>query len=140
MHALSDSPFSKFDIAAFYDSVISGLTDAHEIRILCNMMISLFARRAPYETSLRLDEIAEQYSKIIHSKLKDTAVKQAVEKDNESKKSIIRTTASLRPIATHSTTRFNAYVEELLRGPWATELQSTGRLFEARNGQEPLEY
>lgn len=69
-----------------YDRVIAGLGDDHEIKVLCNLMVTKLINLDPGETVRRLDQIADQYRAILSVKLKDNSVKQEYEKDEDIKK------------------------------------------------------
>ena len=79
-----------------YDRVIAGLGDEHEIKVLCNLMITKLIKLDPEETVRRLDGIAEQFRAILSVKLKDNAVKQEHEKDNGMKQSAQKVSIMLK--------------------------------------------
>lgn len=85
-----ETAFSRLNIVAFYDRIIAGLQDEHDIRSLCNLMLTKLIVLDPEETSRRLDAIATCYRQIISIKLKDNAVKQEIEKQEEAVKSCLR--------------------------------------------------
>jgi cullin-associated NEDD8-dissociated protein 1 len=82
--------FSRINILDFYDRVIDGLKDEHDIRALCNLMLTKLVVLDPDETSRRLDAIADCFRTILSVKLKDNAVKQEIEKQEEASKSVLR--------------------------------------------------
>ena len=69
--------------------------DDNDIRSLCNLMVSKLIVIDPDETIRRLDAIAEAYRAILSTKLKENAVKQDVEKQEEGNKSVLRVTLLL---------------------------------------------
>ncbi|KAK1726579.1 TATA-binding protein interacting [Colletotrichum acutatum] len=95
LYALMETAFSRINNIDFYDRVVAGLKDDNDIRSLCNLMVSKLISLDPDETSRRLDSIAEAYRAILSTKLKDGAVKQDVEKQEEANKSVLRVTLLL---------------------------------------------
>ena len=90
-----ETAFSRISIIDLYDRVVAGLSDENDIRSLCSLMVSKLLYIAPEETTRRLDSIAEAFRKTLSTKLKDTAVKQEIEKQDEANKLVFRTTVLL---------------------------------------------
>jgi len=95
LYALMESAFSRIPVQEFYDRVISGLSDDNDIRSLCNLMISKLINLRPDEIMARLDVIAENFRKTLSTKLKENAVKQELEKQDEASKGALRVTLIL---------------------------------------------
>ncbi|OTA67945.1 TATA-binding protein interacting [Hypoxylon sp. EC38] len=95
LYALMETAFSRISSLEFYDRIIAGLNDENDIRSLCNLMLSKLIVIDPEETTRRLDTVAECYRKILSIKLRDGAVKQEVEKQEEAIKSVLRVTLLL---------------------------------------------
>ncbi|CZR56953.1 related to TBP (TATA-binding protein)-interacting protein TIP120 [Phialocephala subalpina] len=95
LYSLMETAFSRINILDFYNRVIAGLQDEHDIRALCNLMLTKLVILDPDETSRRLDTIAECFRKILSTKLKENAVKQEVEKQEEASKNVLRVTLLL---------------------------------------------
>ncbi|KAI1767464.1 TIP120-domain-containing protein [Hypoxylon sp. FL1150] len=95
LYALMETAFSRVSSLEFYDRIIAGLNDENDIRSLCNLMLSKLIIIDPEETTRRLDTIADCYRKTLSTKLKDGAVKQEVEKQEEAIKSVLRVTLLL---------------------------------------------
>ncbi|KOS16995.1 Cullin-associated NEDD8-dissociated protein 1 [Escovopsis weberi] len=95
LYALMETAFTRINIIDFYDRVVAGLKDDNDIRQLCNLMVAKLIVMDPDETVRRLDSIAEAYREVLSIKLKDNAVKQDVEKQEETNKSILRVTLLL---------------------------------------------
>ncbi|KAI1661127.1 TIP120-domain-containing protein [Daldinia decipiens] len=95
LYALMETAFSRVSSLEFYDRIIAGLNDENDIRSLCNLMLSKLIVIDPEETTRRLDAIAECYRKTLSIKLRDGAVKQEVEKQEEAIKSVLRVTLLL---------------------------------------------
>ena len=65
-------------------------------------------------TSTGLDSAAKPFEDVLKQKLKDSAVKQEVEKLAEMQRAALRTMASLLPLASETMTpRFNSLVDEI---------------------------
>lgn len=95
LYSLMDVAFSRINTLDFYDRIIAGLADEHDIRSLCNLMLTKLIVLDPEETSRRLDAIADRFRSILSVKLKDNAVKQEVEKQDEASKGVLRVTLLL---------------------------------------------
>ncbi|QPG97138.1 hypothetical protein C2857_005839 [Epichloe festucae Fl1] len=95
LYALMETAFTRINNIDFYDRVVAGLKDDNDIRQLCNLMVTKLIVIDPDETARRLDSIAEAYRGVLSVKLKDNAVKQDVEKQEEAKKSVLRVTLLL---------------------------------------------
>ena len=78
-----------------FDRVITGIEDEHEIKVLCNLMLTKLIVLDPDETSRRLDAIADHYRAILSFKPKDNAVKQEIEKAAEASSSVLKVTVLL---------------------------------------------
>ena len=85
-----ETAFSRINVIEFFDRVVAGLYDEPDIRSLCNLMLTKLVVLDKDETSRRLDAIADAFRKILSTKLKENAVKQEIEKQEESVKSVLR--------------------------------------------------
>lgn len=90
-----ETAFSRISIISLFDRVIDGLGDDHDIRAMCNLMLTRLAYVAPEETVRQLPNIADKYRVILSTKLKDNAVKQEHEKQEDANKSVLRATLLL---------------------------------------------
>ncbi|PHH92250.1 hypothetical protein CDD83_8269 [Cordyceps sp. RAO-2017] len=95
LYALMETAFTRMNNIDFYDRVVAGLKDDNDIRQLCNLMVTKLVVIDPDETARRLDAIAEAYRGVLSVKLKENAVKQDVEKQEEANKSVLRVTLLL---------------------------------------------
>jgi cullin-associated NEDD8-dissociated protein 1 len=95
LYALMETAFTRINNIDLFDRVIAGLKDDNDIRQLCNLMVTKLIVIDPDETTRRLDSIAEAYRGVLSIKLKDNAVKQDLEKQQEANKSILRVTLLL---------------------------------------------
>ena len=78
-----------------FDRAIAGLEDEHEIKMLCNLMLTKLVILDPDEIQRRLDQIAEKFRVILNFKPKESSVKQEVEKASEEGKSALKVTVRL---------------------------------------------
>ncbi|PBP18191.1 TATA-binding protein interacting [Diplocarpon rosae] len=90
LYSLMETAFSRINIVDLYDRIIAGLQDEHDIRSLCNLMLTKLVVLDKNETGRRLDSIATCFRAVISLKLKDNAVKQEIEKQEEAVKSCLR--------------------------------------------------
>ncbi len=90
-----ETAYSRISIIDLYDRIVAGLSDDNDIRALCNLMVSKLVFIAHDETGRRLDAMADAFRATLSTKLKDTAVKQELEKQNEAIKSVLRVTLLL---------------------------------------------
>ncbi|KAI3321718.1 TATA-binding protein interacting [Xylariaceae sp. AK1471] len=90
LYSLMETSFSRISSPEFYDRIIAGLDDNNDIRALCNLMLGKLIVIDTEETTRRLDTIAQCYRKTLSTKLKDGAVKQEHEKQEEANKSVLR--------------------------------------------------
>lgn len=90
-----ETAFSRISIIDLYDRIVAGLSDDGDIRALCNLMVSKLVVIDPDETTRRLDSIATAFRTTLSTKLKDTAVKQELEKQDEANKAALRVTLLL---------------------------------------------
>ncbi|KAK0257330.1 hypothetical protein B0A54_07272 [Friedmanniomyces endolithicus] len=92
LYALLDTPASRqrLDISAFYDRILAGVTDEHEIKILCCLVLSKLLVITPAESTRRLDVLAQHFRAVLAFKPKENAVKQELEKLAEEQKAVVK--------------------------------------------------
>lgn len=91
-----ETAFTRISIIDLYDRIVAGLGDEDDdIKALCNLMVTKLIFLDPDETSRRLGPMAEAFRKTLSKKLKDSAVKQEIEKRDESNKAALRVTLLL---------------------------------------------
>lgn len=114
-----DGAYTLINPVDLFDRVVEGLEDEHEIKVLCNLMLTKLIVLDPEETVRRLDSVAERFRTILAFKPKENAVKQEVEKANEASKGVLKVTVLLQnafPVAASSATdlqgqTWKAYME-----------------------------
>ncbi|CAK3799702.1 cullin binding [Lecanosticta acicola] len=92
LYALLESPASRqrLDMTSYFDRVIAGISDEHEIKILCCLVLSKLLTVAPQESARRLEVLAQQFRIVLAFKPKENAVKQELEKLAEEQKAIVK--------------------------------------------------
>ncbi|KAF1346242.1 armadillo-type protein [Delphinella strobiligena] len=103
LYALMETTFSRISIPAFYDRVIAGIADEHEIKILCCLMITKMITLVPEETVRRLTDLATAFRAILAFKPKDNAVKQELEKLGEHNKAITKVALAINKTSPQET-------------------------------------
>ena len=78
-----------------FDRVIVGLNDEHEIKMLCDLMLTKLCLLDPDETFRRLDSIAEKFRLVLSVKPKENSVKQEVEKVAEASRAALKVSIRL---------------------------------------------
>ena len=87
--------YSRMIHADLFDRVLAGLADEHEIKMLCNLMLTKLIILDPEESVRRLDSVAEQFRAILSFKPKENSVKQDVEKAAEASKAVLKVSVRL---------------------------------------------
>lgn len=97
LYTLMETPkaLPHLSLTVFFDRVVDGMSDDHDIRTLCNLMLSRLSDLDADETRRRLPALAEQFRKVLDQKPKENAVKQEIEKINEANSSVIRMSVEL---------------------------------------------
>ncbi|KAH7083769.1 armadillo-type protein [Paraphoma chrysanthemicola] len=98
LYALLETAFSRLspiEVSDFFDRIVAGITDEHDVRILCNLMLTKLMVIAPDQVHSRLESIAENFRTVLMIKAKDNAVKQEVEKIQEGAKGVLKTSLQL---------------------------------------------
>jgi len=83
MYTLLDTCIDRIDTSEFILHVANGLTDVYDIKLLCHLMLSRLAINSPSSLVTSLDELVDPLKKTITTKLRDNAVKQQVDKNEE---------------------------------------------------------
>ncbi|USP82059.1 hypothetical protein yc1106_09333 [Curvularia clavata] len=93
LYALLEKAFARLsplEISDFFDRIVAGVTDEHDIRILCNLMLTKLMVIAPDQVHSRLEQLAENFRTVLSVKPKENAVKQEIEKINEGAKGVLK--------------------------------------------------
>lgn len=66
------------------------MTDDHDIRDLCTLLLHRLIILSPAETASRLDNFVEPFRSILGNKPKENAVKQEIERIQEEQRHVVR--------------------------------------------------
>ena len=98
LYALLETAFARLgpiEVSDCFERIVAGITDEHDIRILCNLMLTKLMVIAPEQVHSRLEAIASNFRTVLMVKPKDNAVKQEIEKIQEGGKGVLRVTVLL---------------------------------------------
>jgi len=98
LYALLEKAFARLspiEISDFFDRIVAGITDEHDIRVLCNLMLTKLMVIAPDQVRSRLDSLAENFRTVLAVKPKENAVKQEIEKIHEGAKGVLKVSMQL---------------------------------------------
>eukprot|EP01101_Sappina_pedata_P010265 TRINITY_DN6421_c0_g1_i1.p1 TRINITY_DN6421_c0_g1~~TRINITY_DN6421_c0_g1_i1.p1 ORF type:complete len:1230 (+),score=583.62 TRINITY_DN6421_c0_g1_i1:92-3691(+) len=95
MYTLLESCFEKIDVPVFLQALVDGLKDVFDIRMLSHLMLAKLAVASPAAVIESLDSITEPLKTTITTKLKESAVKQEVDSNEEMIKSALRAVHSI---------------------------------------------
>ena len=98
LYALLESPASRqrIDMVAFYDRIVAGIADEHEIKILCCLVLSKLLVLAPTESARRMEALAGAFRAVLSFKPKENAVKQELEKVAEQNKAVVKVSVAFQ--------------------------------------------
>jgi len=83
LYSLLETSFHSLELSVYFQRVIAGVSDEHDIRALANLMLAKLALLAKDQTARRLDEVADAMRKVLSEKPKENAVKQELERHAE---------------------------------------------------------
>lgn len=95
LYSLMENAYTRINPLDLFDRVIAGVEDEHEIKVLCNLMLTKLIVLDPEEMVRRLDAIAERFRAILAFKPKENSVKQEIEKAAEASKGVLKVTVLL---------------------------------------------
>ncbi|KAF1837760.1 TIP120-domain-containing protein [Decorospora gaudefroyi] len=98
LYALLEKAFARLspiEVSDFFDRIVAGITDEHDIRILCNLMLTKLMVIAPDQVHSRLESLAENFRIVLAVKAKENAVKQEIEKIQEGAKGVLKVSTQL---------------------------------------------
>ncbi|KAI1951384.1 hypothetical protein LOZ12_002517 [Ophidiomyces ophidiicola] len=96
LYTCVETAHSILNIAEIYDRILAGIQDEQDIRTLCNLMVSKLITLAPKETEARLNTFCEPFKRILSTKLKESAVKQELEKAQEASLGVVKISRELQ--------------------------------------------
>ncbi|KAL8808942.1 MAG: hypothetical protein Q9223_003579 [Gallowayella weberi] len=128
LYTLMEGAYGRISPADLFERILAGLEDEHEIKVLCNLMLSKLVVLDAEETGRHLDSIAERYRSILAFKPKDNAVKQEVEKLQEANKGVLKVTLLLQEIVPGKASSGGQVQSEKWKAYW----EWTGKEFKAQ--------
>jgi len=90
LYSLLETAFRNLDMQVYFDRVIAGISDEHDIRALANLMLAKLAVLTKDETIKRLGAIADVMKRVLMEKPKDNAVKQELERHTDGVRGIVK--------------------------------------------------
>lgn len=113
-----ENAYTRINPLDLFDRVIAGVEDEHEIKVLCNVMLTKLIVLDPDETSRRLDAIADRFRAILAFKPKDTSVKQEIEKAAEASKGVLKVSVLLHNAFPAASGASSSVQGQAWRGYW----------------------
>lgn len=100
LYALLESPATRrqLDMPAFFERIVAGVSDEHEIKILCCLVLSKLLTINSAECSRHLDALSLNFRGVLSFKPKDNAVKQELEKLAEQNKAVAKVSVSYNKV------------------------------------------
>lgn len=98
MYTLLESCLDRIDIYIFLEQVEGGLRDHYDIKMLTYLMLARLAHLCPQAVLQRLERLVEPLRTTVTTKVKANSVKQEYEKQDELKRSAMRSVAALLTI------------------------------------------
>ena len=118
MHTLLDGCFDQLELSTYFPCLLEGLRDDHDIKLICHLLLcKLAAACSGSETIVAfLDSLADPLRATICATLKDSAVKQQIDRQEELILSGLRAARALErmPEAQRSA-KFGDFVRHTLR-------------------------
>lgn len=93
LYALLETAFKRLsttDVNDCFDRIIAGIKDDHDVRVLCNLMLTKLIVLAPEQTHSRLESISESFRVVLNTKPKENAVKEEIGKIQEGNKGVVK--------------------------------------------------
>ncbi|KAK9323361.1 armadillo-type protein [Lipomyces orientalis] len=87
---------AELQLDVMIERAIGGLDDDHDIKITSCVMIGKIAEIDPSVVATKLDVLAKKFTDVLSLKLKETAIKQEVEKHGELQRRAIRTSQQIQ--------------------------------------------
>jgi len=126
MYTLLDTCIDKIDITTFTKHLVAGLDDVYDIKLLCFLMLSRLAQHAGPALVTALDSLVEPLKKTLTTKVRDTAVKQQVDRNDELIRSALVAIAAISRIEdVDSSLKFDEFIKQNVKtGPHAEAFEA----------------
>jgi cullin-associated NEDD8-dissociated protein 1 len=121
LYTLLDACIDKLDITALIKHLVAGLEDVYDIKLLCFLMLSRLAQHAGTALVTSLDSLVEPLRKTLTTKVRDTAVKQQVDRNDELIRSALVAIAAISRLDdVDSSLKFDEFIKTSVKtGPHA---------------------
>lgn len=114
MYTLMENCLDRIDIFGFLERVFVGMNDQHDIKMLSFMMLAKLATVNPTAVQQRVDEAVDLFRATLFKELKQSAVKQEVEKNQELVRSGLKSLVHLHKLADPAQTpKLDAFLKEI---------------------------
>eukprot|EP01090_Pellita_catalonica_P023354 TRINITY_DN955_c0_g1_i2.p1 TRINITY_DN955_c0_g1~~TRINITY_DN955_c0_g1_i2.p1 ORF type:complete len:1220 (+),score=270.34 TRINITY_DN955_c0_g1_i2:48-3707(+) len=112
MYTLLETCIDKIEISTFVEHLKNGLTDVYDIKLLCYLMLVRLAKSAGAAMITSLDSLVVPLKKTLTARVRESAVQQEKEKNEELVRSACRAIASISLLSgVDSAIKFNEFVE-----------------------------
>jgi cullin-associated NEDD8-dissociated protein 1 len=126
MYTLAEHCLDRIDVAEYMNHVESGLKNQHDIKLLTFLMLSRLAVACGLQVSQRIDRFCDLIKPQLLVKPKQNAVKQENEKQDELKRSALRTVLALKRLPQHDRSQKMAELIEIIKAsPELTTIYDT---------------
>ncbi|KAL3107838.1 hypothetical protein niasHT_017070 [Heterodera trifolii] len=98
MYTLADQSLDRVNINEYLTYVENGLKDQHDIKLLTYLMLVRLVHKCPIQMAQRLDAFCEHIKPQLLLRPKQNAVKQENDKQDELKRSAVRSVIALRKV------------------------------------------
>jgi len=100
LYVLLDSAATRqrLDMPSFFDRIVAGVADEHEIKILCCLVLTRLLAITPAECARHLDALAQHFRTVLSFKPAENAVKQELEKLTEQNKAVVKVSAAYNKV------------------------------------------
>eukprot|EP01087_Luapelamoeba_hula_P011790 TRINITY_DN324_c0_g1_i1.p1 TRINITY_DN324_c0_g1~~TRINITY_DN324_c0_g1_i1.p1 ORF type:complete len:1220 (+),score=279.85 TRINITY_DN324_c0_g1_i1:138-3797(+) len=116
MYTLLDSCIDKLDVTVFIKHIVAGLEDVYDIKLLCFLMLSRLAQHAGPALVTSLDSLVEPLRKTLTTKVRDTAVKQQVDRNDELIRSALVAIAAISRLEdVDSSLKFDEFIKQSVK-------------------------
>jgi len=121
MYTLLDTCIDRLDVSTFIKFLVEGLNDVYDIKLLCFLMLSRLAQHAGTALVTSLDSLVEPLRKTLATKVRDTAVKQQVDRNDELIRSALVAIAGISRLDdVDSCLKFDEFIKQTVKtGPHA---------------------
>jgi len=138
MYTLLDTCLEKLDIPVFISHLVSALNDHYDIKMSAHLMLIRLATLAPAALVEALDSLIEPLRTTIAAKVKDTDVKQQVDRNDEMVRSALRAVAIISRVPNvDSNVKFSEFVKQTRTGEFAQQFEAF--LHESEQQQQAAE-